>query len=154
MKNLENLDYEALLEQFKALLKSNNLKFTSQREAILKTLYEHPDHFTPENLYLLIKQNDPNSNVGITTVYRTLNLLEENEIATSISFGAQGKKFELGNKPHHDHLICEKCGKIVEFEDAQIEQLQEKIAKLYDFKLTNHLMQLYGICQECQETLE
>ncbi|HIP46522.1 MAG TPA: transcriptional repressor [Campylobacterales bacterium] len=151
MDNLENLSYDELLEKFKVLLKSNNLKFTSQREAILKTLYDNPEHYTPENLYLLIKENYPDSNVGVTTVYRTLNLLEENDIATSISFGSQGKKFELGNKPHHDHLICEKCGKIVEFENDEIEQLQEKIAKLYDFKLTNHLMQLYGICQECQD---
>jgi len=150
MQNIENLDYKALLETFKALLKTNNLKFTSQREAILRTLYDNPDHFTPENLYLLVKEKYPDSNVGITTVYRTLNLLEENHIATSISFGAQGKKFELGNKPHHDHLICEKCGKIVEFEDAEIEQLQEKIAKMYNFKLTNHLLQLYGICKACQ----
>jgi len=151
MDSLENLDYSELLERFKALLKSNNLKFTSQREAILKTLYDNPDHFTPENLYLLVKEKYPDSNVGVTTVYRTLNLLEENDIATSISFGSQGKKFELGNKPHHDHLICEKCGKIVEFENDEIEQLQEKIANMYDFKLTNHLMQLYGICKECQE---
>ena len=151
MQNIENLDYEALLETFKTLLKSNNLKFTSQREAILRTLYDNPDHFTPENLYLLVKEKYPESNVGVTTVYRTLNLLEENDIATSISFGSQGKKFELGNKPHHDHLICEKCGKIVEFENDEIEQLQEKIAKIYNFKLTNHLMQLYGICEACQD---
>ena len=150
MKDIEHLEYDELLEEFKILLKSNNLKFTSQREAILKTLFNNPDHFTPENLYMLVKETYPESNVGITTVYRTLNLLEENNIATSISFGSQGKKFELGNKPHHDHLICEKCGKIVEFEDHKIEQLQEKIATLHDFKLTNHLMQLYGICQECQ----
>ena len=150
MQNLEDLPYRELLETFKNLLKSNNLKFTSQREAILRTLYDNPEHFTPEDLYLLIKQKCPECNVGITTVYRTLNLLEENNIATSISFGSQGKKFELGNKPHHDHLICEECNKIIEFEDDQIEQLQEKIATLHHFKLTHHLMQLYGICQECQ----
>ena len=151
MDNLENLDYKDLLERFKTLLKSNNLKFTSQREAILRTLYDNPDHFTPENLYLLVKEKYPNANVGITTVYRTLNLLEENHIATSISFGSQGKKFELRNKPHHDHLICEKCGNIIEFENDEIEQLQEEIAKMHDFKLTNHLMQLYGFCKSCQD---
>jgi Fur family ferric uptake transcriptional regulator len=151
MQNIEHLAYEKLLATFKELLKSNNLKFTSQREAVLKTLYENPEHYTPENLYLLIKKKCPESNVGITTVYRTLNLLEENDIATSISFGSAGKKFELGNKPHHDHLICEVCGCIVEFHDEKIEQLQEKIAKINHFKLTNHLMQLYGICQACQE---
>lgn len=151
MQNIENLSYEELLERFKSLLKTNNLKYTAQREAILKTLYDHPDHFTPENLYILVKKNYPELNTGITTVYRTLNLLEDNLIATSISFGSAGKKFELGNKPHHDHLICEKCGDIVEFENAEIEKLQEKIAKMHDFKLTNHLMQLYGICKKCQK---
>jgi Fur family ferric uptake transcriptional regulator len=150
MENLENLTYKELLEKFKALLKSNGLKYTSQREAILKTLFDNPNHFTPENLYLLVKENYPDLNTGITTVYRTLNLLEENNIATSISFGSLGKKFELGNKPHHDHLICEICGEIVEFENEQIEKLQHKIAKMHNFKLTNHLMQLYGVCKNCQ----
>lgn len=151
MKSIESLSYEELLETFKSILKSNNLKFTMQREAILRTLYEHPDHFTPENLYLLVKEKYPELNTGITTVYRTLNLLEENKLATSLSFGTQGKKFELGNKPHHDHMICEVCGTIVEFEDPEIEALQQAIAKAHGFKLTDHLMQLYGICQNCQD---
>ncbi len=152
MNNTESLSYDELLETFRTILRKNRLKFTAQREAILKTLYEHPEHFTPENLYLLVKQKYPELNTGITTVYRTLNLLEENKLVTSLSFGTQGKKFELGNKPHHDHIICEVCGKIVEFEDAQIEELQQKIAKMRGFKLTNHIMQLYGICRKCQET--
>ncbi len=151
MKNIEALAYKELLETFKTILKSNGLKFTAQREAILRTLYDHADHFTPENLYFLVKERYPQLNTGITTIYRTLNLLEENKLATSISFGTQGKKFELGNKPHHDHLICTKCGKIIEFEDTQIEHLQQKIAKKYNFELTDHLMQLYGICEECQQ---
>jgi len=151
MNNTESLSYDELLETFRTILRKNRLKFTAQREAILKTLYEHPEHFTPENLYLLVKKKYPELNTGITTVYRTLNLLEENKLATSLSFGTQGKKFELGNKPHHDHIICEVCGTIVEFEDAQIEELQQKIAKMHGFKLTNHIMQLYGICSKCQE---
>ncbi len=150
MEDIESLSYDELLNTFKTILKANGLKFTAQREAILKTLYDNPDHFTPENLYLLVKKQYPNLNTGITTVYRTLNLLEENKLATSLSFGSQGKKFELGNKPHHDHLICEICGKITEFEDGQIETLQHQIAKKYNFKLTDHLMQLYGICKNCQ----
>ena len=150
MKDIESLSYDELLDTFKAILKSNGLKFTAQREAILRTLFDNPDHFTPENLYLLVKAQYPDLNTGITTVYRTLNLLEENKLATSLSFGSQGKKFELGNKPHHDHLICEECGQITEFEDAQIEKLQHQIADKHKFKLTDHLMQLYGICKNCQ----
>ena len=154
MKKLEKLSYDQLLEEFKALLKQNSLKFTSQREVILKTLYENQDHFTPENLYLLIKESYPDLNIGITTVYRTLNLLEENNFASSISFGVLGKKFELNNKSHHDHLICQNCGKIIEFHNEKIEQLQQEIANIHNFKLNDHLMQLYGICKKCQKNME
>lgn len=151
MANIENVEYDSLLVKFKELLKLNSLKFTKQREIILKTLYNYDEHFTPESLYLLIKENQPKLNVGIATIYRTLNLLEESQMVTSISFGSAGKKYELANKPHHDHLICKSCGKIVEFEDNNIEKRQQDIAKANGFKLTSHLMQLYGICKKCQE---
>ncbi len=143
--------YEDFLQEFKNILKNEKLKFTKQREAIFKTIYETDCHFTPEDLYLLIKDKFPNCKIGISTVYRTLNLLESNQFVSSISFGIQGKKYEFSSKPHHDHLICIKCGKIVEFEDETIEKLQEKIAKMRGFKMTDHIMQLYGICNECQK---
>jgi Fur family ferric uptake transcriptional regulator len=152
MSNIENIEYDSLLIKFKDLLKHNNLKFTKQREVVLKTLYNNDEHFTPESLYLLIKETYPELNVGIATVYRTLNLLEESSIVTSISFGSAGKKYELANKPHHDHLICKCCGLIVEFENGDIETKQEEIASKNGFKLTSHLMQLYGICENCQKS--
>jgi len=151
MKETRNISYEELLDEFKRLLKTNNLKFTRQREVILKTLYESDEHFSPESLHSLIKKEYPKLNVGIATIYRTLNLLEENSLVTSISFGVQGKKFEIGNKPHHDHMICTECGKIIEFEDEVIEERQYDIAKKYDFKIKSHIMQLFGLCKECQE---
>jgi len=149
-KSFENMSFEELLKAFRNVIKEHNLKYTTQREAILKTLYENPRHFTSENLYLLVKKNYPELNIGIATVYRTLSLLEENGLVSSISLGIQGKKFEIANKPHHDHLICTECGKIVEFENDEIEKLQEKIAQKNGFVLTDHLMQLYGVCRECQ----
>lgn len=147
--NIENLEYDALLEEFKKVLRENGLKFTKQREILLQTLYHKDGHYTPERLYVYIKETHPELNVGIATVYRTLNLLEESGMATSISFGAQGKKYELANKPHHDHMICKKCGKIIEFEDSTIEKRQLSVAKEHGFKLTGHMMQLYGICKDC-----
>ena len=147
---IENLEYDALLEKFKKVLRENGLKYTQQREVLLKTLYNNDEHFTPEKLYLFIKENHPELNIGIATVYRTLKLLEESDMVTSISFGAQGKKFELATKPHHDHMICRKCGVIIEFEDSTIEKRQAIIAKEHGFKLTGHMMQLYGICKDCQ----
>lgn len=151
MANIENIEYDSLLLRFKELLKHNSLKFTTQREIILKTLYNNDEHFTPESLYLLIKEKHPSLNVGIATIYRTLNLLEESDIVSSISFGSAGKKYELANKPHHDHIICKSCGLIVEFENDEIEAAQEEIAFKNGFKLTGHMMQLYGVCQQCQK---
>jgi Fur family ferric uptake transcriptional regulator len=151
MANIENMEYDSLLVKFKDILKHNNLKFTKQREVVLKTMYNNDDHFSPESLYILIKETYPDLNVGIATVYRTLNLLEDSDMVTSLSFGSSGKKFELGNKPHHDHMICKMCDEIIEFEDEEIETRQEEIADKYGFKLTGHMMQLYGICNSCQK---
>ena len=152
MSNFENLEYSSLLSSFKELLKNNSLKFTRQRELVLKTLYERNEHFTPEDLYILLKSSYPELNIGIATVYRTLNLLEESGLATSISFGVAGKKFELANKPHHDHMICKSCGLIIEFQNEKIEQLQLEIAKNSHFKITSHLMQLRGLCEKCAKS--
>ncbi len=147
----ENIEYDVLLEQFKKILKESGLKYTKQREIVLKILYHSDTHFTPEALYMEVKRREPSLNVGIATVYRTLNLLEESGMVTSLSFGTAGKKFELANKPHHDHLICKNCGKIVEFENSIIERQQALIAKEHKFKLTGHLMQLYGVCEACNQ---
>lgn len=148
----ENIEYDVLLESFKKILKESGLKYTRQREIVLNILYHSDTHFTPESLYMEIKRKEPNLNVGIATVYRTLNLLEDSQMVTSLSFGAVGKKFELANKPHHDHLICKNCGKIVEFENSIVERQQALIAKEHKFKLTGHLMQLYGICETCAQS--
>lgn len=151
MSDFVNLEYTSLLLSFKELLKNNTLKFTKQREVILKTLYERSEHFTPEDLHILLKHSYPQLNIGIATVYRTLNLLEESQMVTSISFGVAGKKFELANKPHHDHMICKNCGTIIEFHNDKIEQLQLEIAQTHDFKITSHLMQLRGLCKKCAD---
>ncbi len=148
--NDKTIEYGQLLSDFKALLKRNTLKFTIQREVILETLYNSDEHLTPESLHNLMQEKFPNLNTGIATVYRTLSLLEDSNMVTSLSFGAQGKKYELGAKNHHDHLICTECGNIAEFVDEQIEQRQQDIADKLNFKMTDHSMQIYGICKDCQ----
>jgi Fur family ferric uptake transcriptional regulator len=145
------ITYPLLLDKFKTILKENSLKFTKQRELILKFLYDNEDHFTPEDIYMLLKKEYPHINIGIATVYRTLTLLEESGIASSISFGAQGKKYELGLKKHHDHLICTSCGEIIEFLDETIESRQEQIAKKFNFKMHDHTMKIVGLCEKCQK---
>ena len=148
----KTVEYEQLLNDFKILLKKNNLKFTIQREVILQTLYNSDEHLTPEALHNLIQEQNPDLKTGIATVYRTLGLLEESNVVTSLSFGAQGKKYELGAKEHHDHLICTKCGVITEFVDEAIEARQQAITDELGFKMSDHSMQIYGICKNCQNS--
>ncbi|MDD5359205.1 MAG: Fur family transcriptional regulator [Sulfurovaceae bacterium] len=145
------IDYNVLIEKFKSIIKENGLKYTKQRELILKFLYEHNEHFTPEELNGKLKKIYPDENIGIATIYRTLTLLEDSGIVTSISFGTQGKKYEFGLKKHHDHLVCIKCGKIIEFYDETIEKKQLEIAKNFEFEMTDHTMKIIGICKSCQK---
>ncbi len=145
--------YSLLLDKFQTLLKTNSLKFTKQRELVLKFLYENSEHFTPEDIHRLIKQNNPTITIGIATVYRTLSLLEESHIVSSISFGTSGKKYELGVKKHHDHLICSGCETIIEFVDEVIEHRQEEIAKKFDFQMSDHTMKIIGLCKSCQNNI-
>lgn len=146
------IEYEKLLEEFKTLLKKNGEKFTIQREIILETLYNSDEHLTPEALHQLIQKKHPDLKTGIATIYRTLSRLEDSEMVTSLSFGAQGKKYELGAKDHHDHMICTECGNITEFVDEAIESRQHKIAEELGFQMQDHSMQIYGICKNCQPT--
>jgi len=149
--NERTIEYEKLLTYFKALLKNENLKYTKQREAILEGLYNSDRHLTPEELYNLIQESHPDLKTGIATVYRTLQLLEDHDMVTSLSFGTQGKKYELGAKKHHDHMVCTECGAITEFVDEEIEKRQHLIAEELGFKMTGHSMQIYGICKKCQQ---
>lgn len=148
--NDKTIKYTQLLDDFKILLKKNSLKFTIQREVILETLYKSDEHLTPESLHHLIQDNYPELKTGIATVYRTLTLLEDSHIVTSLSFGAQGKKYELGAKEHHDHMICTVCGAITEFVDEEIENRQNSISEELGFIIQDHSMQIYGICKNCK----
>ncbi|OCL94269.1 Fur family transcriptional regulator [Arcobacter porcinus] len=146
----EILKQDEIIEDLKKIVKQKGLKYTEQREIVLSILLSADDHLTAEEIYNKIKTEYPDTNVGIATVYRALSFLEEVELIASINFGTDGKKYESNAKSHHDHLICTDCGLIVEFVDDEIEKRQEKIAKANKFKITDHSMQLYGLCEACQ----
>jgi len=144
------INSEEAIAELKKIVKQKGLKYTEQREIVLSILIHAADHLSAEEVYNEIKSKHTSSNIGIATVYRALGFLEEVDLITSITFGSDGKKYESNAKSHHDHLICTECGKIVEFLDEEIEKRQERIAKKNKFKITNHSMQLYGICVDCQ----
>lgn len=138
------------LQVFSDYIAANGLKMTPQRKLIVDVFLREEGHPTTEELYEKVKKDDPS--VGQATVYRTMKLLSESGIAKEVRFGDGVARYEqkYGNK-HHDHLICEQCGKNIEVLDEQIELLQEELAARHGFVLTSHRMYLYGECKACRE---
>lgn len=137
-------------QAFIRYLQRHNCRVTQQRLLIFQVLFKAGGHLTPEELYDLVKKQDPS--VGQATVYRTLKLLTQAKIAREVGFGDSATRFELlYGQQHHDHLICIKCKREVEFVDQRIEKLQEELAKSHGFELTGHEMYLYGVCPECRK---
>ena len=150
MKKDLTISYEEFMEKFKGLMKSLGLNNSVQREYVLKILFNSQTHLSADLLLNEVKK-EYNITMGIATVYRILNLLEELKIVKSISIdGNESKVYELNLVSHHDHMVCTDCKKIVEFFDDELEKLQEKVAKSNGFTLQSHNMMLYGICQDCQ----
>ena len=146
-----SLSYDEFILKFKDMIKSLGLNNSVQREYLLKILFQSKEHLNAEELLHQVKTTY-NVNIGIATVYRILNLLEDLNIVKSISISGQDfKVYELSLKPHHDHMVCVKCNTIVEFYDAELEKTQELVAQEKGFQLQSHTMMLYGICKKCKE---
>ena len=144
-------DNTEIINKLKQIIKDKGLKYTKQREIIFETILNSDEHLNAEELNIIISNKYPDIKIGIATIYRALAFLEEENLISSIALNKDGKKFEPSTKKHHDHLICIKCNKIIEFLDEHIEKKQEKIAKENGFKLLNHTMYLYGVCEDCKD---
>ena len=141
-------DTRALKARWRAYLAANNLNQTQQRELIVDQFLRSHDHVSIDELLARIRKR--NKKVGYATVYRTLKLLVESGIAHQRQFGDGQARYEIAGE-HHDHLICSKCGLILEFEDAEIERLQEQIAeRLGGFQVIRHRHELYGLCPKAR----
>lgn len=127
------------------------LRSTSQRRLIIDTFFEGAPHMTIEDLLTIVRTRD--RGIGYATVYRTLKLLAECGVASERRFGDGLSRYELSDdaSAHHDHLICVSCGKIIEFEEPRIEELQESIATRYDFEVISHKHEMYGTCADCRK---
>jgi len=137
-------EQEVLLEH----LKSKNRKQSKQRGEILGVVLKSPRHLTANELYREVQKN--NSAIGFATVYRTLKLLCEAGICREMALedGVTRYERQQGHE-HHDHLVCTKCGKVVEVVDQTIENHQERLFKKYGFHPERHRMELYGTCKAC-----
>ena len=118
------------------------MKMTGQRRVIARVLSDADDHPDVEELYKRSSQVD--NNISIATVYRTVRLFEEAGLLDRHDFGDGRARYEEASGEHHDHLIDVKSGKVIEFHDEEIENLQHKIASKLGYKLVGHRMELYG----------
>jgi len=136
-------------KRLKQMIRDMNLKVTSQRLLILECLSAGRNHVTAQEVYEQVLLKD--RSIGFATVYRFLRNLTEYQFATEVRMGGAPARYELTPQSHHDHLSCTDCGLIVEFENPQIEKLQESVARQFGFKLTHHVLELYGVCPSCQK---
>ena len=127
-------------------LSKKNQRMTPQRHLITGVLFDSNGHLNADELHQRVRVINPT--VGHATVYRTLKLLEEHHLVHSHKFGDGTVRYEvsIGGDEHHDHLVCNDCGEIIEFENEQIEQLQHKVADDRQFRLVDHSMVLYADC--------
>jgi len=138
---------EEITERFRAFLATRKLRMTREREELLSAIFHAPRHFEAEDLIRTLKRRD--GRVSRATVYRTLALLEECGILRKSLFGRNRHFFEsVVGRRHHDHLVCIRTGKIIEFEDDRIEQLQEEICRRYGFRMVDHVHEIFGISEE------
>jgi Fur family ferric uptake transcriptional regulator len=132
-------------------LKDAGLKVTHPRTKILDVLQSNPDmHLSADEIHNKLVNH--NESIGLATVYRVLTQLELAGLIQKNQFSDNQSSYEI-KKQHHDHLICTKCGKIIEFMNDDLEILQEKISDKYQFRLDSHVMTLFGVCRDgnCEE---
>lgn len=134
---------------FKQIIRDLGLKVTHQRMAILQKLLAGRDHVTAQEVFETVSDTHPD--IGFATVYRFLRDLTSHGFVTEVRMKGLPARYEWADKKHHDHLTCVDCGQIQEFENDEIETLQSKIAETMGFVLTDHILELYGVCPNCQK---
>lgn len=141
------------IEEVKEILKEEGYKLTTQRQAILDVICEnHEKHLNPEEIYDIVKKKYPD--IGIATVYRTLQLLEKLNIIYRVNFDDGYNRYELNyasENHHHHHLICLNCGKVIEVKLDLLEALENEIEREYAFKILDHNLKFFGYCSDCQK---
>ncbi len=135
-------------QEFQSIFRQNGLRMSEQRDAVLDVFFSTEQHLSVDDIMKELKRKGVE--ISVTTISRIMQLLCEYGIAQERSFADDVVRYEhqhIGE--HHDHLICLRCRRILEFEDNQLEQIQNIIARNHGFRLIQHKMEMYGICPEC-----
>jgi len=136
-----------LLERIDREILAAGGKRSRSRAIVIDRFFRAKDHVTVEELARSVRESTPG--IGAVTVYRTLKLLERLGYAKELDFGEGARRYESNLSSHHDHLVCRQCGTVIEFEDREIENLQDLVTRRHGFHPTAHRLEIYGFCGKC-----
>ncbi len=144
---------ESRIERIKKQLSGASYKLTPQREATVRVLLENEeDHLSAEDVFLLVREKSPD--IGLATVYRTLELLNELNVVDKIQFGDGVSRYDLrqeGATHFHHHLVCIECGAVDEIQEDLLEDVEAIVEERWNFLIKDHRLTFHGICHRCQD---
>ena len=150
MARLDKAEGAALLERFRQYLREHHQPITKQRDLVAQIVFLAEDHLSVEGIRRELKQRS--ERVGMATVYRTLDLLVESGLVRSHEFGEGFRRYEaIAGQSDHEHLICEQCGRVVEFQNDRLERMLPIIADEHAFQHRRHRVEIYGVCRDCRQ---
>jgi Fur family ferric uptake transcriptional regulator len=150
MARLDKGEATALLDRFRRHLREHHQPVTRQRDLVARVLFLSEDHLSVEAIRRELRQQG--EQVGTATVYRTLELLVESGLARAHDFGEGFKRYEpMPTQADHEHLICQRCGRVVEFSNERLERMLPVLADEHGFQHQRHRLEIYGTCRDCRQ---
>jgi Fur family transcriptional regulator, ferric uptake regulator len=136
---------------FRRYLKDQGLPVTRQRELVAEAVFDTSGHLSVEDLERRLRELG--HRIGKATIYRTLDLLVRSRLVVEHDFGEGFKRYEhrLSREPVHEHLICLECGRVIEFESWEVQEVRAQVTQKHGFRPSRHKLEIYGLCRECQE---
>ena len=149
--NIFHLELEMRLTERKvvAILRQHSYKLTPQRRVVIQTIISNQDHLTPTAIYEKVHQHYPN--IGLVTIYRTLEILVELGLICELHAGGSCHSYTISARGHHHHLICSKCGRVADFTGCELGEMQLSLSEETGFRIDSHLLEFIGLCQVCQK---
>ena len=132
-----------------AALKQHNYKLTPQRRVVIRAIASTWEHLTPAAIYEEVHRDHPG--IGLVTIYRTLEILARLKLICELRTGDRCHSYTISALGHHHHLICSDCGKVVDFPNCELAEIQQSLSQQTGFKIDGHLLEFVGLCRDCQK---
>jgi len=132
-----------------AILRQHGYKLTPQRRVVIQAIVSNHEHLTPADIYEKVHRDQPN--MGLTTIYRTLEILTGLKLICELHVGDSCRSYTTNALGHHHHLICSNCGKVVDSRRCELAEAQQSLAKRTGFRVDGHLLEFIGLCPACQK---